>query len=136
MKCTEFYFPPSGTVIQRKKDVRAGSEAPMPDVGSAPESSRTQTLSTRRRPACPATSTSSNGSEPKEEGSYSISNAALTYTATYSRTASPPRKFYNVLFCGVSYGVVDLFLFVYLYFFEELIFMFHQVIHVHMYVFQ
>ncbi|XP_047474021.1 glutamate receptor-interacting protein 2-like isoform X4 [Penaeus chinensis] len=80
----------SGTVIQRKKDVRAGSEAPMPDVGSAPEPSRTQTLSARRRPACPVTSASSNGSEPKEEGSYSISNAALTYTATYSRTASPP----------------------------------------------
>ncbi|XP_063609660.1 glutamate receptor-interacting protein 2-like isoform X2 [Penaeus indicus] len=80
----------TGTVIQRKKDVRAGSEAPMPDVGSAPEPSRTQTLSTRRRPACPVTSASSNGSEPKEEGSYSISNAALTYTATYSRTASPP----------------------------------------------
>ncbi|XP_042240486.1 glutamate receptor-interacting protein 2-like isoform X2 [Homarus americanus] len=80
----------AGTAMQRKKEGQiGGSEVPVTSSGGT-DAARCQTLSARRRPAGGGTSMGVDGGDAKEEGSYSISNAALTYTATYARTASPP----------------------------------------------
>lgn len=76
----------------RKEGQVSVSEGPVNNAGS--DAACCQTLSTRRRPAAVVSSIGIGGGEAKEEGSYSVSNAALTYTAAYSRTASPPRKLY------------------------------------------
>ncbi|XP_066964417.1 glutamate receptor-interacting protein 2 isoform X2 [Macrobrachium rosenbergii] len=86
----------AGNCMQRKKegvtsngDIPNGEGNPPAETSTATTTAHCQTLSNRRRPIVTVTSASSEG-EPKEEGIYSISNAALTYTATYGRTASPP----------------------------------------------
>ncbi|XP_068237802.1 glutamate receptor-interacting protein 2 isoform X2 [Palaemon carinicauda] len=80
----------AGNGIQRKKEaITSNGDVPNGEGNSAAETTHCQTLSNRRRPMVTVTSAVVEG-EPKEEGIYSISNAALTYTATYGRTASPP----------------------------------------------
>ncbi|XP_071550797.1 glutamate receptor-interacting protein 2 isoform X8 [Panulirus ornatus] len=80
---------PLGTVMQHKKEGQvSGSDVPVSNAGT--DVARCQTLSPRRRPAAGVSNIGISGGEAKEEGSYSVSNAALTYSATYSRTASPP----------------------------------------------
>ncbi|XP_071550791.1 glutamate receptor-interacting protein 2 isoform X2 [Panulirus ornatus] len=80
---------PAGTVMQHKKEGQvSGSDVPVSNAGT--DVARCQTLSPRRRPAAGVSNIGISGGEAKEEGSYSVSNAALTYSATYSRTASPP----------------------------------------------
>nr|XP_045595097.1 glutamate receptor-interacting protein 2-like isoform X2 [Procambarus clarkii] len=79
----------AGTAIQRKKESQVNtSEVPVSSAGT--DNARCQTLSARRRPATSVANMGIDGVEAKEEGSYSISNAALTYSATYARQASPP----------------------------------------------
>lgn len=53
-----------------------------------------QTLTPRRCQGGGGATAAGSGGEAKEEGSYSVSNAAVNYTAAaYTRTASPPRRF-------------------------------------------
>lgn len=78
-------------VVQKKDGHVNGSEV---SISGGGDPVPCQTLTPRRSPggAAPAPAAGS-GSEAKEEGSYSVSNAAVNYTAAaYSRTASPPRR--------------------------------------------
>nr|XP_053635435.1 glutamate receptor-interacting protein 2-like [Cherax quadricarinatus] len=79
----------AGTALQCKKEGQMNS-SDVPVTSAGTDATHCQTLCARRRPAASIASMSLDGVEAKEEGSYSISNAALTYSATYARTASPP----------------------------------------------
>ncbi|KAK7066747.1 Glutamate receptor-interacting protein 1 [Halocaridina rubra] len=77
--------------IQKKKEgIMSNGDIPNGEGSSNIDATHCHTLSNKRRPVAAVTHTNGVDVEPKEEGIYSISNAALTYTATYARTASPP----------------------------------------------